>query len=62
MSHLKVHESDMNNATSVKNLGDIVTSKGGSHDTIEHRRSGGWGRVFSLRSLQATSEHTLASN
>ena len=33
---LKVHENDMKNATS--------TSKGGSHETIEKRRSEGWGR------------------
>jgi hypothetical protein len=41
----------MINATSAKYLGDIVTSKGGSHDTIEKRRSDGWGRVSQIMGL-----------
>ena len=48
---LKVHQSDMKTSTSTKYLGDIISSKGGCHETIEKRRSEGWGRVSEIMGL-----------
>ena len=38
-------------ATSAKYLGDIVSDRGGSHDTIDKRRSEGWGKVSQIMGL-----------
>jgi hypothetical protein len=48
---LKVHNHNMKTASSAKYLGDIVSAKGGSHDTIEKRRSEGWGRISQIMGL-----------
>ena len=48
---LKVHDRDMKIASSAKYLGDIITSKGGSQDTIQKRRNEGWGRVSEIMGL-----------
>ena len=45
---LKVHEQDMKTASSSKYLGDIVSGKASVHDTIERRRSEGWGKVSQI--------------
>ena len=45
---LKVHDSDMSEADSVKYLGNIVTSRGGVTETIEDRRNKGWGKVATI--------------
>ena len=41
----------MKTSTSTKYLGDIISSKGGSHETIEKRRTEGWGRVSEIMGL-----------
>ena len=41
----------MKTVSSAKYLGDIVSAKGGSHDTIEKRRSEGWGRISQIMGL-----------
>ena len=48
---LRVHEKKMKVATTAKYLGNIVSEKGGSHDTIEKRRSEGWGKVSQIMGL-----------
>ena len=45
---LKVHNSDMLEETSIKYLGNIVSSHGGITETIEDRRNKGWGKVSSI--------------
>ena len=45
---LKVHDSEMLEATSVKYLGNIVSSHGGVLETIEDRRNKGWGKVSTI--------------
>ena len=45
---LKVHNSEMKEADSIKYLGNIVTSNGGVADTIEDRRNKGWGKVATI--------------
>ena len=45
---LKVHEKDMKTASSSKYLGDMVSGKASVHDTIERRRSEGWGKVSQI--------------
>ena len=41
----------MKKVSSAKYLGDIVSAKGGSYDTIEKRRSEGWGRISQIMGL-----------
>ena len=48
---LRVHDKNMKVASSAKYLGDIITSKGGSQDTIIKRRNEGWGRVSEIMGL-----------
>ena len=48
---LKVHDHDMKTASSAKYLGDIVSERGGSQDTIEKRRSEGWGKIAQIMGL-----------
>ena len=45
---LKVHDSDMSEADSIKYLGNIVTSQGGVTETIKDRRKKGWGKVATI--------------
>jgi hypothetical protein len=45
---LKVHQTEMLEANSVKYLGNIVTSTGGVTATIEDRRNKGWGKVATI--------------
>ena len=48
---LKVHKATMHEAGSVKYLGNIVTSHGGIHETIEDRRNKGWGKVAVIQGI-----------
>ena len=48
---LRVHDKKMKVASSARYLGDIITSKGGSQDTITKRRNEGWGRVSEIMGL-----------
>ena len=48
---LRVHNNDMKVASSARYLGDILTEKGGSYDTIQKRRHEGWGKVSEIMGL-----------
>ena len=48
---LKVHNHDMKTVSFAKYFGDIVSAKGGSHDTIEKRRSEARGRISQIMRL-----------
>ena len=48
---LKVHNSNMKEAESTKYLGNLVTSCGGVRDTVEDRRSKGWGKVATIKGI-----------
>ena len=48
---LKVHEQAMKSATSAKYLGDVVSGRTSVHDTIEKRRSEGWGRISQIMGI-----------
>ena len=48
---LKVHNSNMKEAKSTKYLGNLVTSRGGVRDTVEDRRSKGWGKVATIKGI-----------
>ena len=48
MSKVKVHRATMHEAGSLKYLGNIVTSHGCIQETIEDRRSKGWGMLAVL--------------
>ena len=48
---LKVHNSNMKEAKSTKYLGNLVTSHGGVRDTVEDRRSKGWGKVATIKGI-----------
>ena len=50
---LKVHDQNMKIEKSVKYLGDKVTTTGNVKDTVENRRSEGWGRVSQIVGLLA---------
>ena len=50
---LKVHNKNMKNVRSFKYLGDKVTDTGNVRDTIESRRSEGWGKVSEIVGLLA---------
>ena len=45
---LKVHKDNMNKKESTKYLGNILSTKNGISDTIEDRRSKGWGRISTI--------------
>ena len=42
---IKVHNEDMQQKTSTKYLGNILSTSGGLNDMIEDRRNQGWGKV-----------------
>ena len=48
---LRVHMAKMHEATSVKYLGNIVTSQGGVTETLEDRRNKGWGKVAVIEGI-----------
>ena len=48
---LKVHKNKMHEADSVKYLGNILTPNGGIAETIEDRRSKGWGKVAVIEGI-----------
>ena len=48
---LKVHKNKTHEADSVKYLGNIVTLNGGIAETIEDRRSKGWGKVAVIEGI-----------
>ena len=41
----------MKEETSAKYLGNFVSSRGGVHDTVEDRRSKGWGKVAAIEGI-----------
>ena len=41
----------MKEETSAKYLGNFVSSSGGVHDTVEDRRSKGWGKVAAIEGI-----------
>ena len=45
---LKVHNSNMKDASSVKYLGDIISIQGNYKDNIENRRNKGWGKLAEI--------------
>ena len=45
---LKVHMDEMHEVSKTKYLGNILSSTGGVRDTIEDRRSKGWGKVSQI--------------
>ena len=45
---LSIHDKHMQEAQSAKYLGNYITTKGGTHTTIEERRKTGWGRVAQI--------------
>ena len=45
---LKVHESSMKGAPTVKYLGEIISEKGTAKDNIENRRNKGWGKIAEI--------------
>jgi hypothetical protein len=45
---LKVHNNNMQHASTVKYLGDIISVKGSNKDNIEHRRNRGWGKLAEI--------------
>ena len=45
---LKVHNSNMKDASSVKYLGDIISTQGNYKDNIEYRRNKGWGKLAEI--------------
>ena len=48
---LKVHNSNMQHASTVKYLGNIISVKGSNKDNIEHRRNRGWGKLAEISGL-----------
>ena len=48
---LKVHNSTMKEVKSTKYLGNFVSSSGGVRDTVEDRRSKGWGKVAIIKGI-----------
>ena len=49
--NLQVHTNKMPEATNIKYLGNIITSKGGHRATIEDRMNKGWGKVASIMGI-----------
>ena len=48
---LKIHKSNMKEAKSAKYLGNLITSRGGVSETVEDRRSKGWGKVATIQGI-----------
>ena len=48
---LKVHDEIMQEAHSVKYLGNVLTNKGIAKATIEDRRAKGWGKVSAIKAI-----------
>ena len=45
---LKVHKENMHKKESTKCVGNILSTKNGISETIEDRRSKGWGRIATI--------------
>ena len=50
-STLKIHKSNIKEAESAKYLGNLITSGGGVGETVEERRSKGWGKVSTIQGI-----------
>ena len=48
---LKVHDDPMNKKDSTKYLGNILSSKGGVAETVEDRRTKGWGKIAQVMGI-----------
>ena len=50
---LKVHDSEMRTAESVRYLGDVISSSGSLRPCLEDRRNKGWGKVAEMTGILA---------
>ena len=55
---LKVHDKNMKTVKSQKYLGDIISSSGTIRESVEERRSKGWGKVAEIAGILSEMPHT----
>ena len=55
---LKVHDKNMKTVKSHKYLGDIISSSGTRRESVEERRSKGWGKVAEIAGILSEMPHT----